>query len=86
MALKGKRPAAGASRGGKKATLSLPGKTPYAAVRTTKKSSKRNAAVAVETIEARLERKATEADTKTFAIKSLGQLTREKRHKLLYGD
>jgi hypothetical protein len=43
-------------------------------------------AASVETIEARLERKATLADTKTFATTSLGQMTREKRHKLLYGD
>ena len=86
MALKSKRPAAGASQGAKKKTLSFTGKMHYAGVLTAKKSSKRRRAVAVETIEARLERKATVADTKTFATKSLGQMTREKRHKLLYGD
>jgi hypothetical protein len=86
MALKSKRPAAGASRGGKKTTLSLMGKMHYSGALTTKKSSKRSRAVAVETIEARLERKATVADSKTFTTDSLGQMTREKRHKLLYGD
>lgn len=86
MALKSKRPAADVSRGGKKTTISLAGKMLYAGVPTTKKSSKPRREGAVETIEARLQRKATEADTKTFATKSLGQMTREKRHKLLYGD
>ena len=38
------------------------------------------------TIESRLVKKALVADTRTFMTKSLGQLTREKRHKLLYGD
>ncbi len=51
-----------------------------------KKAPKPPRAVAVETIEARLTRKATVADTKTFTSESLGQMTREKRHKLLYGD
>jgi hypothetical protein len=86
MALKSKRPATGASRGGKKTTLSFTGKMQHADVLTTKRTLKRSRAVAVETIEARLVRKATVADTKTFATKSLGQMTREKRHKLLYGD
>jgi uncharacterized protein YaiL (DUF2058 family) len=86
MALKSKRPAAGATRGGKKTTLSFTGKMQYAGVLTTKKSPKRRRAIAVETIEARLKRKATVADTKAFATQSLGQMTREKRHKLLYGD
>jgi len=87
MALKSKRPSAGASRDGKKTTLSFSGKMHYAGiVLATKKSSKQHRAVAVETIEARLARKAVVADTRTFATESLGQMTREKRHKLLYGD
>ena len=86
MALKSKRPAAGASRGGKKTTLSFTGKMHSAGVTAAKKYSKRRRTVAIETIEARLERKATVADTKTFVTESLGQMTREKRHKLLYGD
>ncbi len=52
----------------------------------TKKVSTRRRERAVETIEARLERKAAVADTQTAATGSLGQMTREKRHKLLYGD
>ncbi len=86
MALKSRRPPAGASWGGKKATLSSLGKRHDAGAGATKKSSKQPRAVAVETIEARLERKATVADTQTFGTESLGQMTREKRHRLLYGD
>jgi hypothetical protein len=84
MVLKSRRPSAGASRGSKIA--SFMGKVHYAGVPVTKKSPKRRRAIVVETIEARLERKANIADTKTFATDSLGQMTREKRHKLLYGD
>ena len=84
MALKSKRPATGASRGRKKTTLSFTRKLHTADASTVKKSSERREAV--ETIEARLERKAAVADTGTFATESLGQMTREQRHKLLYGD
>lgn len=87
MALKSKRPSAGASGDGKKIAPSLSGKMHYAGVvPTTKKSSKQRRTVAVETIEARLARKAAIADARKFATESLGQMTREKRHKLLYGD
>lgn len=87
MTLKSKRPLTGASRGGKKTTLSFSGKVHHAGVvPATKKPSKQRRVVAVETIEARLVRKAAVADTKTFATESLGQMAREKRHKLLYGD
>jgi hypothetical protein len=84
MALKSKRPATGASRGRKKTSLSFTRKLHAADASTVKKSSERREAV--ETIEARLERKAAVADTGTFATESLGQMTREQRHKLLYGD
>jgi hypothetical protein len=50
------------------------------------KVAKRPGAVAVETIEARLERKAAIADGQTAPTESLGRMTREKRHKLLYAD
>jgi uncharacterized protein YaiL (DUF2058 family) len=86
MALKSKLPLAGASRGGKTTTLSLSGEMQPAGVLAAKKSPKRRRTVAVETIEARLAGKAEVADTKAFATMSLGQMTREKRHKLLYGD
>ncbi len=76
-----------AGGGGKKTTLSLTEKTTrHAGVPTKKKSSKPPRAATVETIEARLKRKATAADTQSFATDSLGQMTREMRHKLLYGD
>jgi len=42
--------------------------------------------VPVETIEARLDRKAVVADTQTYSTPSLGQLSIEQRHKLLYRD
>ncbi len=77
MALKSKRPSVGAKRRGKKTTH------PFLAVKT---SPEQQQDLAVETIEARLARKAADADTTTFATPSLGQMTREKRHKLLYGD
>jgi len=86
MALKSKPPAAGASPGATKKTISVTGKMHESGVLTAKKSLKRHRAVAAETIEVRLERKATAADTRTFPPESLGQMTREKRHKLLYGD
>jgi hypothetical protein len=86
MALKSKRPSAEAKRGGTKTTPSIIGKMHYAGAVATKKSPKRLRAEAVETIEARLDRKATVADNTAFASESLGQMTREKRHKLLYGD
>lgn len=38
-----------------------------------------------ETIEQRLEGKAALADTKIFASRSLGQMSREERRKLLFG-
>ena len=45
----------------------------------------RPGAVQVETNEARLESKAAASDEKTFAGRSLGQMTRQERHKLLFG-
>jgi hypothetical protein len=75
MALKSKRPSAGATQGHEQISLSRASRMPYS-----------GGAEAIETIEARLERKATVADTRTFAPESLGQTTREKRHKLFYGD
>lgn len=39
-----------------------------------------------EAIEARLERKAAEADGKVFATESLGQLSYKERDKLLFGE
>ena len=45
----------------------------------------RPGAVQVETIEARLESEAAASDEKTFAGRSLGQMTRQERHKLLFG-
>lgn len=39
----------------------------------------------LETTEARLERKAAVADRKIFTTRSLGQMSRSERHKLLYG-
>ena len=86
MALKSKRPSADAKRGGKKATPSFTCKMHPADGLATKTLSKRRRVAPVETIEARLDRKANVADTKTFATASLGQITREQRHKLLYGD
>lgn len=85
MALKNKRSSGGPSQGGNKVAPSFIGQPPQAGVLATQKLSKRRSAGAVETIEARLERKATVADTKTLVTESLGQMTREKRHKLLYG-
>lgn len=86
MALKSKRSAADTSRGGKKKTPSFTGKMRNAGGMATETTQKQHHAVAVETTEARLERKATVADVETFATESLGQMTREKRHRLLYGD
>jgi hypothetical protein len=86
MSLKSKRPSGGPSQNGNTGTQSFTGKVHAAGVQATAHVSKPRGAVSVETIEARLNRKAEVADTKTFATKSLGQLTREQRHKLLYGD
>jgi len=86
MALKSKRSAAGANLGGKNAALAPTGKLHPAGVLATKTLSERPLIAKVETIEARLERKATLADKETFTTKGLGQMTREQRHKLLYGD
>jgi hypothetical protein len=85
MAFKSRRPSAGAGRDGKKTTISVISKTHDAGVLATKTLAKRRRAASVESIESRLERKAVVADSKTFATKSLGQMTREQRHKLLYG-
>lgn len=46
----------------------------------------RQGVVAEETIEDRLERKAAVADTHAVAGTSLGQMSREQRHKQLYGE
>jgi hypothetical protein len=87
MALKSKRPtAAGASRGGLKFTHSHAGKVLNQGHYLMKTPGRGRRTAPAETIEARLERKAAVADTKAFATKSLGQMTREQRHKLLYGD
>jgi ribose 1,5-bisphosphokinase PhnN len=86
MALKSKKSPAGAKRSGKKAALSSAGKITHAGVLATRKLIKGRRTATDETIEARLARKATVADKKTFVTMSLGQMTREKRHKLLYGD
>jgi hypothetical protein len=52
----------------------------------TKMLPKQCRAVPVEKIEIRLERKEAVADDETFGTKTLGQMIREQRHKLLYGD
>ncbi len=46
---------------------------------------RRTAKVTRQTIEQRLEAKANIADTKVFATRSLGQMTRDERRKLLFG-
>lgn len=46
----------------------------------------RHPVVAEETIEDRLQRKAVFADRHSVTGKSLGQMSREQRHKLLYGE
>jgi len=86
MALKISQPPAGAGKAGNQNTVSLAPSILSTGVMATKKFVKPGRTVDVETIEARLERKATVADTKKFDSTSLGQMTREKRHKLLYGD
>jgi hypothetical protein len=78
---RGKRPSvAGTSRQGEQ--TSAAGAEP--ALR--KAAARKPRTASVETIEARLDRKAAIADGKMFAAESLGQLSREQRHKLLYGD
>ncbi len=86
MALKSKPPSAGVSLGGEKTTVSRVINTDAAVDPGTKTPLTRRKLVPVETIEARLEREAAVADTTTFATKSLGQMSLEQRHKLLYGD
>jgi len=86
MALKSKPPSAGVSPGGQKTAVSRAIKTDAAVDPGTKTLSKRRKVVPVETIESRLERKAAVADTRTFAAKSLGQMSQEQRHKRLHGD
>jgi len=85
---KSKRPTtAGATRDGR-----MIGHTPIAGtvlltdVPPRKTATKRGPLPMTETIEARLDRKASIADDRTFATKSLGQRSREQRHKLLYGN
>jgi hypothetical protein len=51
-----------------------------------KAARERRVKAPTETIEARLTRKAAVADGKSFPAKSLGQISRERRHKLLYGE
>jgi len=85
---KSERPTnAAANRGGRKSGHAssassglLAGTSPGKTVAT------RGPAASEETIEARLDRKATIADGQTSVTRSLGQMNREQRHKLLYGD
>ena len=87
MTLKSKQPPAAPSRDGTYASRSSVSDRHSAGfVLATKKLLRQRRVSSVETIEARLVRKAKIADTKAFANESLGQMTREKRHKLLYGD
>jgi hypothetical protein len=80
-------PVAGANRGGKKAGA-------YKAARSGSQSAGTTLATTrharprqpVETIEARLGRKAAAADEAVFVTKSLGQMSRAERHKRLFGD
>jgi len=77
-----KRPTGpGANRGGKKA-----GVMAFASTADRKAAVGRRQAAQAETIEARLDRKAAVADTQTYTTPSLGQLSPEQRHKLLYRD
>ncbi len=78
---------AGTNRGGSKSGHALPaGRTLFAGAPGAKAVAKRGPSASAETIEARLDRKAAIADGQTFATNSLGQMSREQRHKLLYGD
>lgn len=90
MAFK-KRTVAEDIRGGKKlvggAYMAFSGRSASSGAFSVVHARKRGRAVVpTETIEARLERKATEADGKVFATKSLGQMTYEERDNLLFGE
>ena len=79
-----KRPSA--ARDGKRTVRTMAAK-PSMAVSPRRKKPVAPAKLAqVETIESRLERKAVAADVRTAGTQSLGQISREQRHKLLYGD
>ncbi len=78
---------AGANRGDSKSGHASPaGRALFAGAPAAKTVAKRGLATSAETIEAHLDRKAAIADGQTFATKSLGQISREQRHKLLYRD
>ena len=89
MALK-RRPPTGATKGGKMASGAghtiISERAVSSGTFTVTHDSSPAQVSPLETIEARLERKASEADGKVFATKSLGQMSREERHRLLYGD
>ena len=86
MALKSKRPSTGSSLGGIPPLVSPTSDRHRGGGGLTSQTPSKPSVVKVETIEARLERKAVVADTKAGASESLGAMTRETRHKLLYGD
>ena len=85
---KSERPTtAAANRGGSKSGHASPaGGVLLAGAPRAKAVANREPATSAETIEARLDRKAAIADGQRPATKSLGQMSREQRHKLLYGD
>jgi len=82
MALKSKPPASDAHHGGKPIQHDVASN----GAPDTKAAARRRQAEETETIEARLDRKAASADGRVFATTSPGQMTREQRHKLLYGE
>jgi hypothetical protein len=86
MAIKSKQPPARPSDLGETVAPSPMEKALEARARASKTLAQGHAPAEVETIEARLERKAAVADTQTLSGNSLGQMTREQRHRLLYGD
>ena len=86
-----RRTAAGASRGSKivpdGASTTLSGRSVSSGTFTVAHLRRAGQATAsTETIEARLERKAAEADGKVFATTSLGQMSYDERDKLLFGE
>lgn len=83
MPLRGKKTAAEAAVPGGKAGARIA--TLAGSVLTGSPARHRRVA-SVETIEARLDRKAADGDSREATTESLGQMSREQRHKLLYGD
>jgi len=79
--------AAVANRGGRKyRDASSAGKSLVARIPSVKIGAKGGRSTSVETIATHLDRKANIAEGQTFTTKILGQMSREQRHKLLYGN